>query len=474
MKQRQLVTPRLPDWDGLRVTVMGLGRFGGGVAAVRFLCDRGARVTVTDRRNEHELADSLKKLSGLKLDGMFLGKHPNDAFSDRAVLVANPAVRPGNELVADFESHGIVTSETELLLAHLPSEVTLIAVTGSNGKSTTSSLIHHLLETTGDGRSVWLGGNIGQSLLPQLGQIQSNDIVVLELSSFQLWYLRQSGFAPDIAVVTNFSPNHLDWHGTLEDYESAKQILLARQNMQQLAVLPAEDDVIDHWRVRGRRIVSGLQDTGEDGAFVDGETLIIRAGRNEDALRLIPSAALAGDHSRRNIAAAVAVVSQLGADAERLTGALARFNALPHRMELVAQGNGIRFINDSNATTPESTKAALASLRGEIVLIAGGASKGVDLNGLAQAIRGRVTHAVLIGETSHSLAELIETSGESAGCRVKLAETLEAAFLAAVELVSEGGIVLLSPACASFGMFRDYRDRGEQFSKLAQGWTGDS
>ena len=483
--QRPLVKDRLPDWQDCRVTVMGLGRFGGGVAATRWLVDRGARVTVTDLRAAGELQESLAQLDGVALESLVLGDHPESAFADRDVLVVNPAVRPGNRFVERFREAGIVSSEIELLLSALPPGVTVIGVTGSNGKSTTSALIHHLLvERSGQ---VWLGGNIGHSLLPDVARMQRGDIVVLELSSFQLHYLAETQLAVDVAVVTNLTANHLDWHADLSAYAAAKHVLVARQSLRQVAILPADDAAFDEWRVRGQRVVFGACDNGEDGVFVEDGMLVVRRAASEDATRLDLPSSLSGVHQQRNLAAALAAVEQV--DPQRTTVAgladrLARFQTLPHRQEQVAVHNGIRFVNDSNATTPESTMAALESLRGPITLIAGGASKGVDLSHLAAVIRRRVRHVVLIGETAHTLASLIR--GEAAGrpherasdqvsdvCQVQLSETLEAAFGAAVALVSQGGIVLLSPACASFGMFRDYRDRGEQFSKLAKGWTGD-
>lgn len=472
-RERQVVQARLPSWAGCRVTVMGLGRFGGGVAAVRFLASRGALVSVTDLRPEEELSDSLQQLEGLELEAVVLGEHPESVFCGRDVLVVNPAVRPGQQHVERFRSAGLVTSEVELLLAALPPGVQVVGVTGSNGKSTTASLIAHFLQEAG--RAVWLGGNIGRSLLPDVGQVKAGDVVVLELSSFQLWSLRESGFAPDVAVVTNLTPNHLDWHGDMAAYAAAKRVLVARQSLRQVAVLPAEDEQLEDWRVRGQRHVFGETDTGEQGVFWEDDMLIARHGRQEDAVRVRWPSELAGRHQRRNTAAAMTAAMASGAPLE-VIDSLSAFRPLEHRQQLVATVRGVRFVNDSNATTPESTMAALDALRGEVTLIAGGASKGVDFASLAAAIAERVKNVVLIGETAHTLQALIEhrVAATGARCRVRREPSLEDAFRAAVALVSPGGIVLLSPACASFGMFRDYRDRGEQFSKLVEGWAGNS
>ncbi|MCR9201951.1 MAG: UDP-N-acetylmuramoyl-L-alanine--D-glutamate ligase [Planctomycetaceae bacterium] len=484
-EQRRLVSDRLPKWAGCRVTVMGLGRFGGGVAAVRYLSSCGARVTITDLRSAEELSDSLEQLADVEVEGVVLGEHPDSVFAGRDVLVVNPAVRPGQPDMERFRQLGLVTSEVELLLSALPAEVQVVGVTGSNGKSTTASLIAHFLEAAG--RTVWLGGNIGRSLLPDVGQIAAGDVVVLELSSFQLWHLQEAGFAADVAVVTNLTANHLNWHGDMAAYVAAKQVLLARQSLRQVAVLPADDEKLNGWRVRGRRMMFGDFDSGEEGVFLEDEMLITRQGAMEDAQRTRWPPHLAGTHQRKNVAAAMAAAVACGAPAE-VIDTLSEFRPLEHRQQHVATVNGVRFINDSNATTPESTMAALLALsalpgsaaqpalRADITLIAGGASKGVDFDDLAEAIAACVSHVVLIGETAHALQQQIERAVAAGvgACQVQQAESLEAAFRAAVALVSRGGIVLLSPASASFGMFRDYRDRGEQFAKLVRGWAGDS
>ena len=200
---------------------MGLGRFGGGVEAVRFLAQRGAAVTVTDQRPESELRDSLRQLDDCRLQAVFTGGHPDAAFRDCEMLVVNPAVKPRDLNVRVDGKHGVlVTSEIELFLQHNPAFT--IVVTGSNGKSTTCQLIHDLLthteRTPGEltQQTVWLGGNMGRSLLPHVDELQSNDVVILELSSFQLFRLRDTGFRPDVAVVTGLSANHLDWHESLD------------------------------------------------------------------------------------------------------------------------------------------------------------------------------------------------------------------------------------------------------------------
>lgn len=451
---------------------MGLGTFGGGVAAVRYLAERGAKVCITDRRSRQQLESSLELLKDLPLDGIFCDGHPPEAFDAIELLIVNPAVPFDNPDVKRCRDAGImIASEMELFLAANPASV--VAVTGTNGKSTTASLIAHLLKPTTerDGRNVWLGGNIGVSLLPQLPHIVKEDIVVLELSSFQLEHLREAGFAPNVAVVTNLSPNHLDWHGSFENYKAAKQVLLHRQLMSQIAILPASDEAQPEWRVRAQTMQFGMTDSSDDGAFFESGSLVLRHGSREDAIRLNLPRSLSGSHNQLNFAAAACAAWVCQADPDCFQDQLDSFSALPHRLQLVAEGKGLTFYNDSNSTTPESTIAALQTIKGPIVLIAGGADKGGDFGEMCHVIATRCVAAVFVGDTSATLNQMVQASGTvERTVQTAIAADFADAFAKAVALVPERGIVLLSPGCASFGWFRDYRDRGEQFEEMATQW----
>ena len=476
--------PALNEYTGLKTTVLGLGTFGGGVGAARFLAEHGADVTITDSRTEGELSESITQLAGLSINRCFWGGHPAEAFRDADLLVVNPAVQPDSDVVEQCRSAGtLITSEIELFLQHFRGRV--IAVTGSNGKSTTTSLVHQLLvpQAQAAGFTVAVGGNIGTSLLPSVNDFNAEDIAVLELSSFQLVSLQRSSFAPWIAVMTNFSPNHLDWHGNIEHYRAAKQVVFSRQRMTDIAVLSDEvynDDVSEscgfsstppNWRIRGRRMCFGLSDSGEDGVFVDSGSLILRDGDKEDAIRLHAPSSLQGDHNARNIAAAVCAAWVAGADPLTFAESLNSFKPLPHRLQCVAEGRRVAFYNDSVATTPESSIAALQTMTQPTVILAGGADKGIDLSQFADAIKRNAVAAVLMGETAGQLASLLASPSESTSpSTIGIASDFADAFARAVALVPEGGIVLLSPGCSSYGWFRDYRERGEQFTEMAKAW----
>jgi UDP-N-acetylmuramoylalanine--D-glutamate ligase len=458
----------------LPVTILGLGSFGGGVAAARFLAEHGARVTITDLKPESELAESLAALADVPIERLALGGHPPAVFEACRLLVVNPAVPPNHPGIATAAAAGAeITTEIEIFLRHNQGRV--IGITGSNGKSTTSALTHHLLCQSG--LSSWLGGNIGVSLLPQLAQIQPTDLVVLELSSFQLELLRHRRFRPEIAVLTNFSQNHLDWHGTLDAYRLAKQSIFSAQLSTDISLIPASEEQLgctgSEWRIRGQRHEFGTADSGSDGAFVEAGSLILRTshGRFEDSLQLSIPPQLPGEHNACNIAAAAAAAWLAGAKPQTFAKALQAWRPLPHRLQCVADRAGRQFWNDSIATTPESAIAALKHMSGRAVILAGGYDKGQDLQSFADAICQHSLGVVLMGQTALALKQRIEASAAGPAPSLAVASDFPTAFQLAVAMSAPGDIVLLSPGCASYGWFRDYRDRGDQFTRMAQEWS---
>lgn len=487
-----------------RVTIMGLGRFGGGVAAARFLAANGAVVSVTDLRSEDELRESVGQLQDVPIVRYAFGKHPDELFQHCDLLVVNPAVPPNHPGVAmAMQNHADVTTEIELFCRHNSAPV--IAVTGSNGKSTTTALIHHLLVHAwqSTNRHAWLGGNIGVSLLEQLPQIKSTDRVVLELSSFQLELLRSRRFRPNIAVITNFAANHLDWHGTVDAYRRAKQGILDGQQPGDAAILPELNESGDDWRARGNVYRFGLQDCGEDGGFIEDGILSLRtrlfgdhpsdsdvrpspliassrcdsgsaghsAGCIEEAIQFWQPSQLPGRHNGRNLAAACCAAWLAGADPNRFQTALKSFVPLPHRLQLVAERAGRRFFNDSIATTPESAMEALNVFSNRLILLAGGFDKGQNLTMLAEKIRRHAAVVVLMGQTAETLEQQILAAAVEGNPIVLRGLDFADCFRMATELSQPGDTILLSPGCASYGWFRDYRERGDLFTILARNWS---
>ena len=428
----------MSKFSGRRVTVMGLGHFGGGVAVARWLARQGAVVTVTDRADAAKLADSLAALSGEPIAAFHLGGHCEADFRDADLLVVNPAVHPDSPWLAIAHDAGVpVTSEIELFLQACRGRI--VGITGSNGKSTTAAMTAAALKSAG--LRTWLGGNIGASLLEHLDEICPADWVVLELSSFQLWYLSPAARFPDVAVVTNCVPNHLDWHPDFGHYRAAKQRILTGLRPDSLAVLNLADPEVARWSslVRGRLLPPWPDD------------------------RIVPLR-VPGEHNRACAGLAAAVAEDAGCAEEAISAGLGSYRGLPQRMELFAVAGGRYFFNDSAATTPESTIAALAALGGPTWLLAGGGSKGTDFTAMIAATAQRVQGVAFYGSVAEMLRGQLAAVAPQLPClvTVQLADALHWCW----KNSRPGDTIILSPGCASLDQFTNFRQRGETFVEL--------
>lgn len=448
---------------GVRAVVVGLGRFGGGEGAVRFLASEGAHVTLVDLQGPEALAEPLRRLeaSGVRARLRLGGQSLADC-ADADLVVLNPAVKPSDPLALALEARGIpTTSEMALFLERCPAPV--LAVTGSNGKSTTASLAAAILSACG--ARTHLGGNIGRSLLMDLAGIAPEDRVVLEVSSFQAKDFARLGVGAAAVVVTNLTPNHLDYHGGMAAYAGAKRALLEtlpREGKGGWGIVNADDPAFAGWSGRWRRAGFSLRTMAPPGAWMEGGRARVVMGETDLRLDLPESPRLAGPHNRANalaaLAGAAAVWDRL--DGEAAASAIRGFPGLPHRLELVAERAGVRFYNDSKATTLEAAQVAmLAFPAGVVHIIAGGHNKNVDLAPFGALLRERAKAVYLIGEAA---AELFAFVPEAVQCG-----TLERAVREAAAAAKTGEVVLLSPACASFDQFANYEARGEAFRALA-------
>ena len=461
------------DYRGRRVLVMGLGSFGGGTGAVKFLVSRGASVTVTDLRSPEKLADALAELKDTPPDRLVLGIHHEHDFTSADLVVVNPAVRRDNPFLQAALQAGVpITSEMNLFWKW--NKAPIVAVTGSNGKSTTTALIHAILEKSlqaQSNRRAWLGGNIGKSLLPLVDQIHPHDVVVLELSSFQLTDLDRLQVSPQIAVVTNFAPNHLDWHPDLNHYRFAKQSILRWQSAGDVAVLNADDADVRQWETYGQRREFALHNTGSAAVIYENGHAVVRFPNETLRWPLRNWLKLPGEHNIANALAAITAAVSLGVDEASVREGMTTYEPLPHRLQFVAEVAGRRFYNDSLATTPESTEVALHAFDSPIVLLAGGYDKHVDLQGMASVIAMKVKAVSLMGQTAGQLRESI-SSQPAKVCEVSEPQTsFVAAFDWAVDHSSPGDVILLSPGCASYDWFRNFAERGAQFMELVQGYA---
>jgi UDP-N-acetylmuramoylalanine--D-glutamate ligase len=439
------------DVRGKRVTVVGAAR--SGIAAAELLARRGAVVTLSEARSDVPETEPLVPL-GVRLE---LGGHQAATFTDADLVVLSPGVPPETAAVQAARARGIpVIAEIELASRWLQGR--MIAITGTKGKSTTTALTGRMLEAAGF--KVTVGGNIGAPLSAQVSQSTPDTFHVVETSSFQLEQI--DTFHPWIAVMLNFSPDHLDRHPTVESYAAAKARIFENQDARDFAVINADDPAVLELARRGRAAArlfarSGSIDRGtvvEDGWIVD---------RRRDATsRLVPLAAihLLGPHLVNDVMAAATVGAIAGAAPAAMTAAVDGFRGLEHAMELVGERQGVRFVNDSKATNVESALRSIESFDRDLVAIIGGKFKGGDLRLLREPLRQRARAVVAIGEArplvAEALADLVP---------VHEAATLRDAVERAFELAKPSGVVLLAPACASFDMFRDYADRGRQFKE---------
>jgi UDP-N-acetylmuramoylalanine--D-glutamate ligase len=445
-----------------RVTVMGLGSFGGGIGVATFLAERGARVTVTDMKTEKDLSKSLEALRGHDIR-FVLGGHHREDFTGADMVVASPAVPRDSQFIAAARAAGVkLHTEIGLFVERCPAPV--CGVTGSNGKTTTVSMLGAILAQSGLPHHV--GGNIGKSLLAALPEMIPEERVVLELSSFQIEWLDELGWSPRIAAILNIMPNHLDRHGTFEEYANAKGKLLDHQQPDDTVILNADNpgSKAMERRVRGNILWFG-SDLSGDGITLGDGWIICRKEGIPDRIFATDHLLIPGRHNIQNALAAVACALSLGVDPESISRGIGSFRGVPHRLELAGEIEGVKYYNDSKATTPEAATVGIGAFEGRRILpILGGYDKGVSFDLMAREIAGKVRWAALIGVT----APRIRQSLDAAGVESTIYSSFEEAFTACAERARSGDVVLLSPGCASYDMFNNYEERGERFRELVR------
>jgi len=432
-----------------RVTVAGAAR--SGLAAAELLARRGAHVTLSETRTELPEAEQLRSL-GVTLE---LGGHVRDTFAGADLIVLSPGVPPELAVLQAARDRGVpVIAEIELASRWLQGRV--IAITGTKGKSTTTALTGRMLEAAGF--KVTVGGNIGAPLSAQVGESTPDTFHVVEASSFQLEQI--DTFHPWIAVMLNFSPDHLDRHPSVDAYGAAKARIFENQDEGDFAVINADDPGVLALARRGRATRRPFARSGaiERGTVVDAGWIVDRTGATVTPLVPLDAIHLLGPHLVNDVMAAATVGAIAGAASPAMTAALDGFRGLEHAMELVADFQGVRFVNDSKATNVEAALRAIESFDRDLVAIIGGKFKGGDLRLLRDPLKARAKAVVAIGEARplvrEALADLIA---------VHEADTLSDAVARAYALAKPSGVVLLAPACASFDMFRDYAELGRLF-----------
>jgi UDP-N-acetylmuramoylalanine--D-glutamate ligase len=444
------------DLRGKRVLAVGLARTG--VATALFCAARGARVTATDTRNESEIGDAIGKLrdAGVSLE---LGGHKERTFLEQDLIIPSPGVPADEKHLQAARGKGVaVWSEIELAYRFLRGR--LVGITGSNGKTTTTSLVEHILRKAG--MQTILAGNIGTPLIGTVEAMKDETWTVVELSSFQLELIET--FRPNIGVFLNLTPDHLDRHHTLAAYGAAKARVFERQTGEDAAILNADDAATTpyapmvprvYWFSRKQRVAQG--------AYVRDEEIVFRQDGKEEVLLKLEDIPLAGAHNVENVLAAAVAARLAGASAAAIAKGVSSFAGVEHRLEFVAEIGGVRYYNDSKATNVDATLKALDSFSGRILVILGGKDKGSDYSALQKPLREKAILALLIGAAAEKIEKQI-----SGSVALERAETLERAVETAAHAAQRGDVVLLAPACASFDQFQNYEHRGRVFKDLVR------
>jgi UDP-N-acetylmuramoylalanine--D-glutamate ligase len=452
---------------GKRITVFGLGLHGGGVSTVIFLATHGAReIIVTDMRSREELTPSIQKLAAYKNVTYVLGQHRQEDFTRVDLVVKNPAIPWTNEYVKSAEAHRVPV-EMDASLFFRACKVPIIGVTGSKGKTTTAALIAHILESAG--KSVVSVGISQLGVLSLLDRITEQSVVVFELSSWRLSSLHRLKRSPHIAVVTTIYPDHLNYYKTMAAYIEDKSAIFRFQKNKDVVVAnfdsaPVREMVQD---APGTLLFASASGEREQTmAWCVNDTLWVSEQGKEKVLLPVSDLALPGEHNISNVLLAALAVLAYGVSLQAVREGVKSFGGVPHRMEKVAEKNGVTFYNDTTATIPDAAVAALRSFTQPVVLIAGGSDKNLDFQVLARELLIRPKAVVFLsGAGTEKLIQAMRglLSGAERDREFVVVESMEKAFASAAEQAVSGDVVLLSPGAASFGLFQNEFDRGEQF-----------
>ncbi len=446
------------DIQGKKILIMGLGLHGGGVGAARFLAHQGAILTITDLRSGKELAPSLSKLADITGITYVLGRHRKNDFLKNDLIIKNPGVTPASSYLALARQHNIpITTDLGIFLRQCPALV--IGVTGTRGKSTTCALIARFLETffqkTGSTSRVFLGGNIRASVLDFMSMVKPHDVVVLELSSFQLddllhdsWISGSMRISPHIAVITNIMRDHLNWHSSMQSYIQAKSALFMHQTKDDFLFANGADKTVKKITARAKSHVVFPELSRPLEKIVDTNL---------------------GAHYRASVALAAAVAKKCGVDQATIHTVLADFHGMPGRQEIVATIKRVTYINDTTATIPDASIAAIMRFRekagnARLVLIAGGSDKKLLFADMAGVIARNVDYLVLLpGSATGNLLKELKKKKTVRLQSIEQADSMKTAVVLAQNHASANDYILLSPGAASFGLFTNEFDRGDQF-----------
>ena len=434
--------------ENKNILIMGFGVTG--KTALKFLKEFPCKIYVYDSNQD---------LHKLNVEEDFIIFKEED-LDDIDLIVKSPGIYPFHELLEKAREKNIeIISDIELSYRNLKTE-NVIAVTGTNGKTTTTTILGDILKRVA---KTYVVGNIGRGILEITKEASDNDYVVIEASSFQLE--DTIDFKPHIGVLTYVTSDHLDWHKTRQNYVDAKFKIFKNQDENDFAILNYEDkDLAEEYKLKAEKYYFSMEKIGDKGAYVDNGKIYFNNGEKTEEVLDIKDIKIPGDHNVRNIMAAIIACKLLNIDLDLIKKSIHSFTGVEHRIEFVREVDGVKYYNDSKGTNPDSTEVAVAAMDGDVVLIAGGYDKGADFDNLIEKSKDKIKTAILFGET----AEKISNSCKKSGVEFYITEDLKKAVELARKLSSSGDDVLLSPACASWDMYKSYEIRGQHFKDLVK------
>lgn len=452
------------NWSGRHILIVGAARQGQALA--RYLDKEGASVILNDRRSPEDLSDVMDSFKKTHVK-CFFGSHPLELLDGIELVCLSGGIPLSLPIVQEAQNRGLLlTNDSQVFMESVKAPV--IGITGSAGKTTTTTLVGRMADVAViDDQRAWVGGNIGLPLVEYLDEITPSDIVILELSSFQL---EQMTVSPHVAAVLNITPNHLDRHGTMANYIAAKAHILEHQSENDIAILNREDT--NSWnlrgQVRGKLVSFGLKRpfSGQVGTYFDGKNLMLQTEEGKQVIMPREMVLLRGEHNLVNVLAACAIAFAAGFPVEAMQAGVKDFKGVEHRLEIVRSWRGTEWVNSSIATAPERTMADINSFTEPLILLLGGRDKNLPWEDLARLVHNHVDHVIIFGEAAFKITSAIGplTPGERL-TSIACASDFENALYQAAQISEPGDVILLSPGCTSFDAFRDFEERGNYFKK---------
>ncbi len=474
------------DFKNKKVTVMGVGLHGGGAAAISFFSRSGARVIATDMKSEKELATSLKKLKDLKNVEFVLGQHRMEDFTNVDLVVKGPAISWSSKYIQEALKKKIPVEMDSSLFFQMV-KLPIIGITGTKGKTTTATLIFEILKNSGQkvfSAGIGQGPVLDADILEEISRLNSGDrgnknnkgVVVFELSSWRLSALGRVGLSPNISVITNIYPDHLNYYSSMEKYIADKKFIFANQNPEDFAVLNYDNEITRELasEVKSQVVFFSTEAVGNSiskrrsNLHIEKGKIVYEIGEDKTEVCDLNDIKIKGAHNLYNVLAAVAATLAFETPAERIKETVSQFKGVPHRLELVRELDGVKYYNDTTATTPEAAIAGINSFSAPVILIAGGSDKNLDFEKLAKTVGEKVKKIVLL---KGSATEKLKTELGKIG-KIGIAEgefdNIEDAVARAKNISASGDVILLSPGAASFGMFVNEFDRGYKFREAVE------